>query len=159
MFFNNPFCREPSELELSKLSKENKEIEEIDISSFIAFLEEVKDDYQHGGPQLRIALDKFAVRYNAAKSKSISRLCSFLYDINRDVDPMVHVKSGAHIQVQVESIKRRKIEGDGVKRRLPVPKNNEKENLDPQTIPARKKRKTGKKEHNLSKNILNNRAN
>jgi hypothetical protein len=75
------------------------------------------------------------------------------------MDPMTRVKGGANIRVQVESIKRRKTEGCGVKRRLPIPTNEGKENLDPHAIPARKKRKTSKKEHNLSKNILKNRPN
>ena len=123
-------------------------------------MEEVKEDYQNGGPQLRVALDKFLERYKAAKSKSIPRLSSFLYDLNHDLDPMARIKSGAHIRVQVESIKRYKTEGSGAKRRLPaVPIHDGKENLDPQAIPARKKKKTAKKEHNLSKNVLNNHPN
>ena len=65
---------------------------------------------------------------------------------------MACIKSGAHIRVQVESVKRRKIEGGGTKRRLSVPVKNGKENFDPHTIPSRKKKK-GKKEHNLSKNV------
>ncbi|CAG8779880.1 10670_t:CDS:1, partial [Gigaspora rosea] len=43
-----------------------------------------------------------------AKSQSIPRLSSFLYDLNRDLDPLVRIKSGRKIQVQVESVKRRK---------------------------------------------------
>ncbi|GBB99478.1 hypothetical protein RclHR1_35340001 [Rhizophagus clarus] len=69
-------------------------------------LEEVKADYQSDNPQLRTALDKFADRYHSAKSKSIPRLTSFLYDINCDLDPAAHVKSGSMICVQVESVKR-----------------------------------------------------
>ncbi|CAB4439790.1 unnamed protein product [Rhizophagus irregularis] len=133
--------------------------EEIDISTFTAFLDDVKMDYQNGGKTLRTALDKFKDRYNTAKSKSIPRLSSFLYDINRSMDPMTRVKGGANIRIQVESIKRRKMEGGGVKRRLPIPTNEGKENLDPHAIPTRKKRKTSKKKHNLSKNILKNRPN
>ena len=72
---------------------------------------------------------------------------------------MVRIKSEANIRVQVESIKRRKTEGGGSKRRLPISNNKGKENSDPMAIPARKKRKTAKKEHNLSRNILNNRPN
>jgi tRNA U34 5-carboxymethylaminomethyl modifying enzyme MnmG/GidA len=116
-------------------------------------------DYQNGDQALQTALDKFKDYYNAAKSKSILRLSSFLYDFNHDLDPMARIKSGAHIRVQVESIKRRKTEGGGSKQRLPAPTSEEKKNLDPQTIPARKKRKTTKKEHNLCKNILNNHPN
>ena len=55
------------------------------------------------------------------------------------------------IRVQVESVKRRKILGCAV--------NGGKENSDPQSIPSRKKRKAGKKEHKLSKNVLNNQLN
>ena len=69
------FIREPNE---------NNE-DEFDKSVLVAFLEEIKVDYENYGPQFRIALDKFAKRYHASKSKSISRLCSFLYDINRNV--------------------------------------------------------------------------
>jgi len=57
------------------------------------------------------------------------------------------------IRVQVESIKRRKTErSGGGKRKLPAITREDKENLDSQIIPARKK-KMGKKVHNLSKNI------
>ncbi|GES84086.1 hypothetical protein GLOIN_2v252347 [Rhizophagus clarus] len=76
-------------------------------NSFYALLRaEVKADYQSDNPQLRTALDKFADRYHSAKSKSIPRLTSFLYDINCDLDPAAHVKSGSMICVQVESVKR-----------------------------------------------------
>jgi hypothetical protein len=64
------------------------------------------------------------------------------------------------IRVQVESIKRRKTEtSGGRKRKLAGTISSGKENLDPQVIPARKKRKTGKKDHNLSKNVLKNQPN
>ena len=60
------------------------------------------------------------------------------------------------IQVQTESIKRRKTErSGGRKRKLSATINEDKENFDPQIIPARKK-KTGKKGHNLSMNIAKN---
>lgn len=139
-----------------KESSENIEI--IDISTFVNFLEEVRRDYQDDGAQLRTALDKFRERYEAAKLKSISRLTSFLYDLNRNLDPMVNLRSGPMIRVQVESVKRRKTEGSGRKRKLPSI-TKDKENLDPQNIPSRKTRKAGKKEHNLSKNILKNKPN
>ena len=51
------------------------------------------------------------------------------------------------------------MEGGDSKRRLPIPTNEGKENLDPQAIPARKKRKTAKKDHNLSKNVSKNQPN
>ncbi|CAG8569217.1 21789_t:CDS:2, partial [Gigaspora rosea] len=86
----------------------NEEPEKINNSEFALFLEEVQSDYQNFGQALRTSLDKFKNRYNAVKSKSISQLSSFLYDLNRDLDPMVCVNSGAQIRVQVESIKRRK---------------------------------------------------
>ena len=66
------------------------------------------------------------------------------------------------ICVQVESVKRCKLEGsNGTKRKLPakISRGGGKENSDPQTISSRKKRKTSKKEHNLSKNISKNRLN
>ncbi len=142
-------CREQSE-----------ENEEIDISAFTSFLEEVKSDYQNAGQTLRTSLNKFKDRYNAAKSKSIPRLSSFLYDLDRNFDPAARLKSGPMIRVQVESIKRRKTENSGgSKRKLPAAVNVEKENIDPQIIPARKKKKTGKKDHNLSMNICKNQPN
>ncbi|GES92231.1 hypothetical protein GLOIN_2v1883854 [Rhizophagus clarus] len=127
-------------LEIKELSEENKEV---DILEFSSFLEEMKLDDQNAGQILRTSLDKFKDRYNAAKSKSIPRLSSFLYDLNRNIDPMARINSGAHIRVQVESVKRRKTQGSSNKRRISVPTRNEKENLDPQAIPARKKKKTG----------------
>ena len=150
-------CREPNEEDGN--AAKNLDSEEIDISSFTTFLEEVKSDYQNAGQALRTALDKFRERYSTAKSRSIPRLTSFLYDLNRDLDPMARIKSGAHIRVQVESIKRRKTEGGSSKRRLHVPTNEVKENLDPQVIPIRKKRKLGKKDYNLSKHIMKNQPN
>ncbi|CAG8735113.1 12768_t:CDS:2, partial [Gigaspora rosea] len=68
-----------------------------DCASFELFLETIKHDYKNCGPMLQIALEKFAKRYNAAKAKSIPALTSFLYDINRNVDPLTHVKSGSKI--------------------------------------------------------------
>ena len=135
----------------------NKENEDNDDSATISFLEEIKADYQNFGLQFRTAFNKFAKRYHASKSKSIPRLCSFLYDINSNVE---RVRSGAKIRVQVESVKRRKAKGSsGTGRRLPGIVNSGKENSDPQAIPSRKKRKTSKKEHNLSKNVLKNQLN
>ncbi|PKY53879.1 hypothetical protein RhiirA4_426357 [Rhizophagus irregularis] len=140
--------------EWKELNKENEDIN--DPTILIPFLEAVKEDYQSCGPQFRTALNKFIERYFAAKSISIPRLSSFLYG---KVDA-ARVKSGAMIRVQVESVKRRKLEGsNGTKRKLPASGGGGKENSDPQAIPSRKKRKTGKKEHNLSKNISRNRLN
>ena len=97
-------------------------------------------------------------RYKASKLKSISRLTSFLYDLNRDLDPTVNIRSGPTIRVQVESVKQRKTEGSERKRKLPsIIK--DKENLDPKAIPGRKRKKVGKKEHNLNKNVLKNQPN
>jgi len=104
------------------------------------------------------ALDKFEKRYKAAKLKSIPRLVSFLYELNSHLDPVVNIRSGSMIRVQVKSIKRRKTEGSGRKRKLPSII-HDKENLDPQTIPERKRKSAARKGHNLSKNILNNQPN
>jgi hypothetical protein len=107
---------------------------------------------------LRTALSKFEECYKVAKTKSIPRLVSYLYDISRNSDPTVNIRSGSMIRVQVESVKRRRTEGSGRKRRLPsIIK--DKENLDPQVIPSRKRKQTGKKEHNLSKNVSKNQLN
>ena len=133
---------------------------EIDCTSFAMFLEEVKADYQNCNPQLCTALDKFAERYRSAKSKSIPRLTSYLYDLNRDLDPTARIKSGSMIRVQVESVKRRKTEGSsGRKRKPPNTICEEKENMDPHVIPARKKKVTAKKSHNLSVHIAKNQPN
>lgn len=138
----------------------NEGNEEADNSIFNAFLERIKEDYHNGGLQIRTALDKFAKRYDAAKSKSTPRLCSFLYDLNRNLDPTARVNSGSMIRVQVESVKRRKTEkSGGGKRKISATLREGKENIDPQIIPTRKKRKTGKKEHNLSAHIAENRTN
>jgi hypothetical protein len=75
--------------------------------------------------------------------------------INHNLDPTINIRSGSMIRVQVESVKRRM----GRKRKLPAANIKEKENLDPQIIPSRKKRKTTKKEHKLSENILKNQPN
>ncbi|CAG8823709.1 23021_t:CDS:1, partial [Racocetra persica] len=48
---------------------------------------------------------------------------------------------GAQIRVQVKSVKRHKVDNGSRKRRFPASTNKEKENTDPQTIPARKKKK------------------
>ena len=120
-------------------------------------MEEIKEDYQNGNMQLCTALDKFAERYKAAKLKSIPWLASFFYDLNRNLDLTTRVKSGPIIRIQVESIKWRKSNESDHKRKLPAIK--DKENLDPQIIPSRKKRKVDKKKHNLSENIENNQLN
>ncbi|PKC57301.1 hypothetical protein RhiirA1_401509 [Rhizophagus irregularis] len=86
-------------------------------------------------------------RYKAGKLKSIPRLVSFLYDINRELDPAVNIRSGFMIRVQVESVKRRKTKGSKRKRK-PFSITNNKENLensDPQIIPGQKTKKIGKK--------------
>ncbi|CAG8653277.1 2230_t:CDS:2 [Gigaspora rosea] len=80
-------------------------IEESDYNSFINFLEEIKKDYENWDPQLCKALDKFSAQYKAAKTQSIPRLTSFLYDINRNSDPLARIKGGKKIPVQVESVK------------------------------------------------------
>ena len=100
MITSNYFPRE--------LDKENEDIN--DPTILISFLEAIKEDYQNCGLQFRTALNKFVERYFAAKSISIPRLSSFLYSIDRNVDA-TRVKSGAMIRVQVESAKRRKLEG------------------------------------------------
>jgi len=144
--------REPNED--NEENERNKEI------IFSTFLERMKEDYHNGGSQIRTALDKFAECYDAAKSKSSPRLCSFLYDLNRDLDPAVRVNSGSMIRVQVESVKRRKTErSGGGKRKISATIREGKENIDPQIIPTRKKKKTGKKEHNLSAHIAKNQTN
>jgi len=64
------------------------------------------------------------------------------------------------IRVQVESVKWQKIEGSsGIRRKLPVTVNEGKENLDSYVIPFRKKKKTGKKAHDLNENVLKSQPN
>ncbi|CAB4487735.1 unnamed protein product [Rhizophagus irregularis] len=86
-------------------SESNKNVKD-DITIFINFLEEIKEDYSNGCAQLHTALNKFAEHYKTAKLKSIPRLVSFLYDINRELNPAVNIRSGSMIRVQVESVKR-----------------------------------------------------
>jgi hypothetical protein len=139
-----------------KLNKENENIN--DSTILISFLEAIKEDYQNCGLQFCTALNKFVERYFTAKSISILWLSSFLYSIDHNVD-VIHIKSGAMIHVQVEFIKWCKLEGsNSTKQKLSakISEGKEKENSDPQTISSWKKRKTGKKEHNLSKNISKN---
>src|SRR5436853_6746272 len=97
-------------LTISSYREPNERNEEIDLMAFNTFLEDIKMDYENAGLSLRTALDKFKEHYNMAKSKSIPQLISFLYDLNYSLNPM-HVKSGAQIRVQVESVKRCKMEG------------------------------------------------
>ncbi|CAG8578697.1 23361_t:CDS:2 [Gigaspora margarita] len=117
---------------------------------------EQRSDYQNGGSQFCAALDKFTRRYHASKAISFTRLSSSLY--NSNADP-TRIKSGAMIRVQIESTKRRNSESSGTRRKLHTKARTSKENLDPQTIPSRKKSKYNKKEHNLAKNISNNQLN
>ncbi|GET00253.1 hypothetical protein GLOIN_2v1478982 [Rhizophagus clarus] len=54
--------------------KPEKETNEINDNSAIdIILEEIRVDYENGNPHLHTALDKFAERYTAAKSKSIPK--------------------------------------------------------------------------------------
>ncbi|CAG8827541.1 27617_t:CDS:1, partial [Racocetra persica] len=64
---------------------------------------------------------------------------------------LARIKSGRKIQVQVESIKRRKLNMKRV--------HSESNENDIQNIPKRKARMMSKKEHNLQKNVLNNSLN
>ncbi|CAG8778151.1 29157_t:CDS:2, partial [Racocetra persica] len=119
-------------MQLNNVSQESNKIWETEIldvnsttlehnsASFNSFLEIIKHDYE-----------------NCTKAKSVPALTSFLYDINRNVDPLARVKSGAKIRVQVKSIKRRKTS------------NNDKENIDQYIISARKVRAKDKKAHNI----------
>ena len=122
---------------------------------FDGFLKEIKEDYENCDSQFCIAFDKFAERYKVAKSKLISWLNTFLYDIKRGLDPLVHIKSGSMIRVQAESIKRRKSGGGGAKWKYSINIGANNEN-DPQNIPKCKTWKTSKKEHNLGKNVSKN---
>ena len=88
---------------------------DVNISAFTLFLEEIKEDYENGGMQLRTALNKFVDRYKAAKLKSIPRLTSFLYDINHNLDSIVNIRSGSMICIQVKSVKQCKSEGSECK--------------------------------------------
>ncbi|CAB4494576.1 unnamed protein product [Rhizophagus irregularis] len=118
-----------STTEWRELNENNEN--EIDKSALVTFLEEIKVDYENYGPQFCTAFDKFAKRYHVSKSQSIPWLCSFLYDINRNVDP-TQVKSGSMICVQVESVKRRKSEGsNGTRQKSSAIVEGEKENSDP----------------------------
>ena len=89
------FYREPS--------KENKETK---ISEFISFLEE---DYQNAGQTLQTSLDKFKDRYNSAKSKSIPRLSSFLYNPGRNLNSIARVNIYEFRQNQLKGVKQKEV--------------------------------------------------
>ncbi|CAG8513665.1 26232_t:CDS:2 [Gigaspora rosea] len=104
---NNSFKTEGLEHRLNK-SLTIEESEQQADNLFINFLEDIKEDYKKQDPQLCAALDKFSARYKATKLQSISRLTTFLYDINCNSDPLMRVKGSKKISIQVESIKQRK---------------------------------------------------
>ena len=116
----------------------------------------MKTDYQNSNLQLCIVLNKFAKWYQIVKSKSISWLVFFLYNLNQNADLIIYVKNGFMIYVQVKCYK---IELRDVKWKLSNTINEMKENLDLQVISYQKKSKTNKKKHNLNKNILKNKPN
>lgn len=91
--------------EINETSNNDSEFEETDVTAFDDFLNEIKEDYQNATPQLCTALNKFVKYYRAAKSQSIPRLTSFLYDLNDGADPTARIKSSSMIRVQVESVK------------------------------------------------------
>ncbi len=132
----------------------NNGIEEVDFSTITLFLEKIKDDYLNSDLQFQTSLNKFVEQYQVAKSTSILRLTSFLYDMNHDVDLTVRIRSESMIWVQVESVKRHKTKGSSRRRKLPAIRN--KKNRDPHLVSNRKTKKAGKREHNLSKNIEKN---
>ena len=93
-------------------------------------------DYQNAGHMLRTSLGKFITRRN-----QILACLSLLYDLDHNFDPTAHLKSGLMIRVQVESVKRRKIERSGSKKRwLPATVNEEMENFVFQVVPPEKKK-------------------
>ena len=77
--------------------------------------------------------------------------------MNYHMDLTARIKSRSMIQVQVESVKQRKTEGFGHKRKISAIKN--KKNQDSHLVSSQKKRKADKKKHNLSKNIEKNQPN
>ena len=91
-------CRESNK-------KKVENVEEVVMSEFVNFLEDIKEDYQNGGVQLHIALSKFEERYKAAKLKSTLQLVSYLYDLHCDLDSTINIKSSSMICVQVEFVK------------------------------------------------------
>ncbi len=56
-------------------------------------------------------LDKFEKYYKVAKSKSISYLTSYFYNLNHDLDLTVNLRSSSMICIQVDSVKWHKTEG------------------------------------------------
>ncbi|CAG8461879.1 23530_t:CDS:2 [Gigaspora rosea] len=141
---------EATEYENFDESTEELNREGEDTGNISTFLEEIKADYENSSSQLRIALDKFAERYRRAKSMSIPWLVSFLYELNRNSNAAVNVRSGSAIRVQPRS---------GSEKRNLSAINKENEDLDSHVIPCRKKKKAGKKEHNLSRHVMANQQN
>ncbi|CAG8768835.1 7566_t:CDS:2 [Gigaspora margarita] len=80
-----------------------------------ATLQKYNTNNKSSNTQLQATLNKFAECNNVAKSKSIPRLASFLYNINYHLNLVVNVRSGLMIHVQVESAKCHKLEGSGHK--------------------------------------------
>ncbi|CAG8635455.1 944_t:CDS:2, partial [Cetraspora pellucida] len=71
------------------INKKKESSEEINYLHFFFFLEKVQLNYQNTNQTLQTLLDKFKDLYNAAKSKSVSQLSLFLYNLNHNIDPIV----------------------------------------------------------------------
>ncbi|CAG8662435.1 7973_t:CDS:1, partial [Scutellospora calospora] len=95
--------------------------------------------------QLLAGLENFKKGYEKAKFLSNGKLASYLYQRNSTTQAEL-IRSGAKIWVQPASIQQRK-------RKI------SQKNINPTIIGARKKRRTSKKVHNLSRNITENKQN
>ncbi|RGB43004.1 hypothetical protein C1646_750388 [Rhizophagus diaphanus] len=95
-------------------------------SSFNNNIDKIIEQREPSGKNEEIDIFTFTVFLDDAKTD--------YQNGGKTMNPMTRVKGGANIRVQIKSIKRRKMEGDGVKRRLPIPTNEGKENLDPHAI-------------------------
>jgi hypothetical protein len=97
--------------------------------------------------QLLAGIEYFKKGYEKSESLSAGKLASYLYQRNTTLQAE-SIRSGAKIRVQPASVQRRKRKSS-----------QEKENIDPTIMKARKKRKIPKKMHKLSKNISENKQN
>ncbi|CAG8489833.1 15462_t:CDS:2, partial [Dentiscutata heterogama] len=87
----------------------------------------------------KLDVDKVASFVETIKYDYENTLTTFLYNVNRNTNPLVCMRSGTKIRMQVKSVKHRKLVDN-------------KKNSDPHIISARKVWAVGKKGHRLSEN-------
>ncbi|RGB25394.1 hypothetical protein C1646_723867 [Rhizophagus diaphanus] len=128
------------------------------------FVNKVDTDIKNGDPNFHYGLKRFLLAYQKARNTNIQDASLFLQnnEITRKYYKNWQVRNNKQIKVQVTSIQRRKTNNNGSKRLNQGKKSKRSfeniENIDPQTIPPRKKR-TIKKKHALAESIKQNTKN